>query len=69
MGPEGDVGVDFVVELCFLTVLMAWYGVNFILGKGMHAYGFGVGGTQYVVAFVLLELGIAGAAVYKRRKS
>jgi hypothetical protein len=46
---------------------MAWYGVNFILGKGLHAYGFGSGGTVYVAAFVLLELGITGAAVYRKR--
>src|SRR6185295_5576642 len=25
----------------FSLVLMAWYGVNFVLGVGLHSYGFG----------------------------
>ncbi|MBM3860385.1 MAG: cytochrome C biogenesis protein [Verrucomicrobia bacterium] len=62
-------GLSVASVLCFLTVLMAWYGVNFILGKGLHAYGFGTGGTPYVAAFVLLELGITAVAVYKKVKS
>jgi len=60
-------GLSVSSVICFLTVLMAWYGVNFILGKGMHAYGFGTGGTVYVVAFVLLELGLVGFAVARRK--
>ncbi|MEM9444575.1 MAG: cytochrome c biogenesis protein CcsA [Verrucomicrobiota bacterium] len=42
--------------LCFLSVLMAWYGVNFVLGVGLHSYGFGTGGFQYVLAFVIAEV-------------
>lgn len=42
--------------VCFLTVLMSWYGVNFILGAGLHSYGFASGGTGYVVTFCALEL-------------
>lgn len=60
-------GLSVASVLCFLTVLMAWYGVNFILGKGLHAYGFGSGGTPYAIAFVLLELGIVVAAIYRKR--
>src|SRR5207302_5912165 len=26
---------------CFSSVLMAWYGVNFVLATGLHSYGFG----------------------------
>ncbi len=26
--------------VCFLSVIMAWYGVNFVLGVGLHSYGF-----------------------------
>jgi hypothetical protein len=40
----------------FLTILMAWYGVNFVLGRGLHSYGFGNGGQLYVGAFALLEI-------------
>lgn len=51
----------------FLLVLMAWYGVNYILGTGLHSYGFGSGGTGYIVGFVLFELGVITAAVLRRR--
>ncbi len=42
--------------LGFLSVLMAWYGVNFVLGTGLHSYGFGTGGFQYMIAAVTLDL-------------
>lgn len=43
--------------LAFLIVIMAWYGVNFVLGAGLHSYGFGAGGVEYVSAFAALHLG------------
>lgn len=51
-----DVGFTIAVVAAFLGVLMAWYGVNFILGVGLHSYGFSKGGLPYVVTFVVLEL-------------
>jgi hypothetical protein len=41
---------------------MAWYGVNFVLGTGLHSYGFGVGGESYVMTAVGLDLIYVGAA-------
>lgn len=38
--------------ITFSLVIMAWYGVNFVLGAGLHSYGFGAGGVEYVVTFV-----------------
>ncbi len=35
----------------FSLVIMSWYGVNFVLGAGLHSYGFGAGGVEYVTAF------------------
>ena len=32
--------------LCFNSVLLAWYGVNFLLGVGLHSYGFAEGATR-----------------------
>jgi cytochrome c-type biogenesis protein CcsB len=55
--------------VCFLAVLMAWYGVNFILGKGLHSYGFGLGGESYVYSFVVLDLLYVGLAVWRQRSS
>lgn len=43
-------------SICFSLVLMAWYGVNFVLGAGLHSYGFGGGGLEYVSGFVALHL-------------
>ncbi len=40
----------------FSLVIMAWYGVNFVLGAGLHSYGFGAGGVEYVTAFVVVHL-------------
>jgi cytochrome c-type biogenesis protein CcsB len=39
----------------FSLVIMAWYGVNFVLGAGLHSYGFGAGGVEYVAAFVIVH--------------
>jgi cytochrome c-type biogenesis protein CcsB len=41
--------------ICFSTVLMAWYGVNFILGVGLHSYGFSNGGQAVMAGFVLVQ--------------
>jgi cytochrome c-type biogenesis protein CcsB len=42
--------------VAFALVIMAWYGVNFVLGAGLHSYGFGAGGVEYVTGFVVLHL-------------
>ena len=39
-----------------MSVVMAWYGVNFVLGVGLHAYGFTKGGGQGIVSSVCLAL-------------
>jgi cytochrome c-type biogenesis protein CcsB len=52
--------------VCFMAVLMAWYGVNFVLGTGLHSYGFGTGGLGFVLGFVAVELAIVAAAAWRR---
>jgi ABC-type transport system involved in cytochrome c biogenesis permease subunit len=45
--------------LCFLSVMMSWYGVNFILGqngKSLHSYGLSTGGLGYAGGFAGFEL-------------
>jgi ABC-type transport system involved in cytochrome c biogenesis permease subunit len=51
--------------LSFLGVLMAWYGVNFVLGAGLHSYGFGTGGTGYVLCYVVAQVAFIALA-YRR---
>lgn len=58
--------------LSFSLVIMAWYGVNFVLGAGLHSYGFGAGGVEYVTAFVILHIlyvTYVTTVRYTRRKS
>jgi cytochrome c-type biogenesis protein CcsB len=60
-------GLVVASVVCFLAVLMAWYGVNFVLGKGLHSYGFGIGGETYVATFVALDLAFVAFAVSRYR--
>jgi len=53
----------------FLAVLMAWYGVNFVLGKGLHSDGFGIGGETYVATFVIVDLLFVAFAIWRYRAS
>lgn len=57
--------------VAFLGVLMAWYGVNYVLGAGLHSYGFGTGGYRYVACYVVVELMYVGWAtwMHKSRKA
>lgn len=52
----GAFGIAAWSVLAFQGVLMAWYGVNFVLGAGLHSYGFGTGGVQYVAVYSLAEV-------------
>lgn len=64
-----EFGLVVASVVCFLAVLMAWYGVNFVLGTGLHSYGFGIGGETYVATFVVLDLLFVGFAIWRYRKS
>lgn len=55
--------------LSFLSVLMAWYGVNFILGTGLHSYGFSKGGQGWIALFVGLQLCyLLGMGIFYRQR-
>ena len=62
-------GLVVASVVCFLAVLMAWYGVNFVLGKGLHSYGFGLGGETYVVSFVIADLLFVAFATWRYRST
>lgn len=62
-------GLAVASVVCFLAVLMAWYGVNFVLGKGLHSYGFGIGGETYVATFIALDLLFVAFAIWRYRAS
>jgi len=55
-GYWNDITFAVGAVVCFLSIVMAWYGVNFILGSGLHSYGAGTGGGWYVLVLVLIDL-------------
>lgn len=63
-----ETGFTIGVVAAFLGVLMAWYGVNFILGVGLHSYGFSKGGLPFVIAFVALEILLVALVGLKARR-
>ncbi len=52
----GSFGMAVASIVCFQLVLMTYYGVNFVLGRGLHSYGFSQGGQLWVGLYVLLEV-------------
>jgi ABC-type transport system involved in cytochrome c biogenesis permease subunit len=62
-----DFGMAVGSIVGYLLVLMAWYGVNYVLGTGLHSYGFGSGGYWYVGGFVAFEALVIAAATLRRR--
>ncbi len=65
----GDFGTALGSAVAFLGVLMAWYGVNFVLAAGFHSYGFGGGGLPYVLAVVLLDLVFISFLAFRYNKN
>jgi len=61
----GPFGLASSAVMCFSLVLMAWYGVNFLLGTGLHSYGFGGGGREWVFGLVTLQALYLLAAVFR----
>lgn len=66
-GKWGGFGLAVGSVLAFQCVLMAWYGVNFVLGVGLHSYGFGTGGFGWAICFVIAELVFVAAAVRRQK--
>jgi ABC-type transport system involved in cytochrome c biogenesis permease subunit len=47
---------------------MSWYGVNFLLGAGLHSYGFGQGGQTEFFAFLVANFLLLGGAAWRLRR-
>jgi ABC-type transport system involved in cytochrome c biogenesis permease subunit len=48
------------------AISFTWYGVNYILGAGLHSYGFGNGGELYYYLFLLAEGLFLGFVIRKK---
>ena len=44
------------ISLAFLSILMCWFGVNYILAAGLHSYGFSENGTIFLVSIFSLQI-------------
>ena len=67
-GLWGGFGLAVGSVIAFMSVLMAWYGVNFVLGAGLHSYGFGTGGFPLVATFVGCELLFVAIAFLRKQR-
>lgn len=67
-GRWGGFGLAIGSVLAFMSILMAWYGVNFVLGVGLHSYGFGTGGFPIVLGFIGLEVALLITAFIEKGK-
>jgi len=56
----GSRGLAIGSILGLQAITFTWYGVNYLLGTGLHSYGFGSGGEIYYYLFVLFEAGFVG---------
>jgi ABC-type transport system involved in cytochrome c biogenesis permease subunit len=52
---------------CFALVIVAWYGVNYVLGAGLHSYGFGGGGRWFMGSLVGAEAIYTAVALWRSR--
>jgi len=69
-GWTGQFGFAALTVIGFTLVVMAWYGVNFVLGAGLHSYGFSTGGRGAVAFYTLLQFGyVAAVALLRKRRS
>lgn len=55
------------LPVSYLLVIMAWYGVNFILAAGLHSYGFSSGGATAVGVFVTVQMALIVAALARNK--
>ncbi len=60
-----DFGLAVCSVVCFASVVMAWYGVNFVLGAGLHSYGFGSGSNAWLVFALQINVSLVVHAAWR----
>lgn len=58
-----DFGLAIGSIIGLQAITFTWYGVNYILGTGLHTYGFGSGGELFYFLFVGFEVFFILAAI------
>lgn len=64
-GRIGAIGIAFASIIGLQMVGFTWYGVNYLLGTGLHSYGFGAGGEYYFYLFSFVELLFLAIAAFR----
>lgn len=62
-------GLAALAVSCFSLVIVAWYGVNFVLGAGLHSYGFGGGGKWFMGTLIGVQAVYVSFALWRSRPS
>lgn len=71
-GVMKDYGIAIGSVIGLMVIAFTWYGVNYILGTGLHSYGFGNGGENLFYLYLLIEtffLAINSTVRYIQRPS
>ncbi len=50
-----DFGLAVAAIVGFMAIVWTFYGVNYVMGTGLHSYGFGSGGEFWVGLWALIE--------------
>jgi ABC-type transport system involved in cytochrome c biogenesis permease subunit len=58
-----------MVAAAFMSVMMAWFGVNYILASGLHSYGFSEGGAVFLGSFFLIQIILVIIGITKQSKT
>ena len=64
----GNFGLAAGSVLGAAVIGMSWYGVNFLLGAGLHSYGFGQGGQTEFFAFLIANVVLLVAAGWRLKR-
>jgi ABC-type transport system involved in cytochrome c biogenesis permease subunit len=67
IGWVGPFGILAASPMAYLLVIMAWYGVNFILASGLHSYGFSSGGATIVFTLVTFQIVLFATVMIQRK--
>jgi ABC-type transport system involved in cytochrome c biogenesis permease subunit len=61
----GTFGLAALSVICFSVVVVTWYGVNYVLGTGLHTYGKGSGGESLMFALLFFQYAFVAAAAMR----
>lgn len=56
-----------LVAGAFMSVMMAWFGVNYILASGLHSYGFSEGGAVFLGSFFAIQMFIIVVGTVRKK--